>query len=281
MASSATTRMLVRTREASPAALAFADQLKSISGYPTALVLDTGNGAVAPASHTAVEVSRQRCEELNLYCPHDFAWRCGDYGLYLARRRFPEVEHFWMIESDVRFCGPGASELFRFFDDKNDIDFLAADLRPSDASWYWNGMALACNTRPFRCLFPVTRLSSGAIDAAFKRRVTHSKQIRRRVVWPNDEALVATTLMNENFRCYDFNDFGTAFYSPETFYHGRPIDGDHFAPALESAQMIHPILFGEEYLVKVALLEKQIPAEPWFTLKLRKAAYEANSRLRW
>jgi len=261
--------------------LAFADHLQAISGYPTALVLDTGNGAVAPASHSVVELSRQRCAELNLYCPHDFAWRCGDYGLYLARRRFPQVEHFWMIETDVRFYGPGASGFFRFFDDKKDVDFLAADLRPSDASWYWNGMALARNARPFRCLFPVTRLSSGAIDAAFKHRVTQGKKVRRRVVWPNDEALVATTLMNEGFRCHDFNDFGETFYSPETFYYGRPLDGDHFEPALQSVQMIHPILFGEEYIAKVSLLEKPAPAEPWLTVKLRKAAYEANCRLRW
>ena len=220
------------------------------------------------------------CSALGLHCPADFAWRCGDYGYYLARQRFPDAELFWLIESDVRFYGKDPEHFFRFFANRPDVDFLAGGLKPADQSWYWRNTARARDVAPFRCLFPVTRLSSEAIDAVFARRIEHGKHLSRRILWPNDEALVATTLMNGGFVSRDFNDFGSVFYSDETFYYGTPLNGDCVNLSAPTVQMAHPVLFGSEYSGKMRALQ-QNPPVTWTKPRLGWAANKLNVISRW
>lgn len=296
----ASTRLLIRTAQIDTAVLAFARELQAASTHPTALVVDsraapaastpTGSaagppGAAAPGtgadSPTRICLSKEACAALGLHCPEDFAWKCGDYGYYLARRQFPEAERFWMLETDVRFYGGDAAEFFGFFDARKEIDFLAAHLRPAGHSWFWRKTARARDALPFRCLFPVTRLSSRAIDAALRRRVQHSRLQRRRRLWPNDEALVATTLLNGDFVCRDFNDFGRQFYREDTFYHGRPIDGDHFQPDCPDIQLVHPVLFGPTYAARVSQARPaELPAT-WWQRQLERATIRLNAVSRW
>ena len=186
-----------------------------------------------------------------------------------------------MIETDVRFYGGDAAEFFGFFDAMGDIDFLAAHLRRAGHSWFWLRTTRSRNAVPFRCLFPVTRLSTRAIDAALSRRVEHGRYHRRRLLWPNDEALVATTLRNADFVCRDFNDFGQRFYSDDTFYHGRPINGDHFQPRCPHVQLAHPVLFGASYAARAAQVRPPAMPSPWWQRRLRWAAIKLNAVSRW
>jgi hypothetical protein len=276
------TYLLIRTKEISRAVMMLADELESISRHPAILIVDTAHGEVRRGSRAAIGLSQASCSALGLYCPSDFAWRCGDYGYYLARRQFPDAERFWLIETDVRFYGRDPALFFRFFADKPDVDFLAGRVMPAEATWYWRNTARARDVRTYRCLFPVTRLSTRAIDAAFARRVDHGKRISRRILWPNDEALVATTLMNGDFVTRDFNDFGPVFYSDETYYYGMPLDGDCLDSCGPVARMAHPVLFGADYLAKMQTLQQSAaPPAPWRRPKLSWAANKINALLRW
>jgi hypothetical protein len=292
----ASTRLLIRTAHIDAAVLTFARELQAASGHPAALIVDASGapadatGAVASLSvpgaadggcPVLLQLSRQACAALQLHCPEDFAWKCGDYGYYLARRQFPGTERFWMFETDVRFYGGDAAEFFSFFDARQDIDFLAAHLRPAGHSWFWRRTARARDAAPFRCLFPVTRLSSRAIDAALQHRVQHGRLRRRRLLWPNDEALVATTLLNGDFVCRDFNDFGREFYRQEIFYHGSPIDGDHFQPDCPQIQLAHPVLFGASYQARTSQGRRIEPPTPWWLRQLQRAALKLNAVSRW
>ena len=277
----APTRLLVRTADVSPAVLAFADDLEALSGHPTALVVDARAAGLNAVSRSTIALSRAACAAVGLYCPEDFAWKCGDYGYYLARQRFPQTRQFWMIETDVRFYGDEPAEFFRFFDGRQDVDFLATQLRPAGHAWFWRQTARARDAQAFRCLFPVTRLSSRAIDATLSRRIEHGRRRRRRLLWPNDEALVATTLLNGDFVCRDINDFGRQFYSRDTFYFGRPIDGDRFQPDGGSVQLAHPVLFGASYAARLAKARALTPSPPWLQRRLQWAANKLNAVSRW
>jgi len=285
----ASTRLLIRTAQIDSSVLAFASELEAASGHPTALIVDARTappGGAAPdagilESPTLIRLSRDACASLGLHCPEDFAWKCGDYGYYLARRQFPDTKRFWMFETDVRLYGGDAGEFFGFFDARGEIDFLAANLRPAGHSWFWRRTARARDALPFRCLFPVTRLSSRAIDAAYRRRVRHGRLRRRRLLWPNDEALVATTLLNGDFVCRDFNDFGRQFYHEETFYHGSPINGDIFNPDRTYLQLTHPVLFGAYYTARVSRAPPPDAPPPWWQQQLEKVAIKLNALSRW
>lgn len=276
------THLLIRTKQISRTVVKLAKELEALSCHPTTLIVDATKSNVKSGSRTVIGLSEATCSELGLHCPSDFAWRCGDYGYYLARRQFPDAELFWMIEADVRFYGRDPAYFFRFFAGKPEVDFLAGKLVPADPSWYWRNTARARDVSPYRCLFPVTRLSKRAIDAAFARRIEHGRRVSRRILWPNDEALVATTLMNGSFLSRDFNDFGSEFYSEETFYYGMPLNGDCLDLAPPTVQMAHPVLFGKEYRAKLqALRQRSSPPAAWTKPKLSWAANKLNRLSRW
>ena len=275
------TRLLIRTTAITPAVLEFADTLERASNYPVALIFDERAKSIDPGSRTALRLSTASCVALGLYCPQDFAWKCGDYGYYLARERFPETQHFWMVEADVRFYGNTIAEFFRFFDDHRDVDFLAAHIRPAGHSWFWSRTARARDAIPYRCLFPVTRLSRSAIVAVLECRLSQGRYHRRRLLWPNDEAMVATTLLKGGFTCRDFNDFGRAFYSEKTFYYGEPIDGNNFQTSHRDVHMVHPILFGDAYAARLARQRLPEPRVAWLRRQLQNTAVKLNAASRW
>jgi hypothetical protein len=111
--------------------------------------------------------------------------------------------------------------------------------------------------------------------------VQHGRLQRRRLLWPNDEALVATTLLNGGFVCRDFNDFGREFYREESFYHGSPIDGDHFQPDCHQIQLAHPVLFGASYQARACRRPPPEPPAPWWQRRLQWAALKLNAVSRW
>ena len=259
-----------------------ARRLAQASGCPVALVADARSGAIAGADPDVIALSSTACRALGLFCPPDFAWRCGDYGYYLARRRYPQAQRFWLIETDVGFFGGEASDFFAFFAERaREVDLLAATLRPADHSWYWMQFARARDARAYRCLFPITRLSARAIEAALARRVAQGRRLGRRWLWPNDEALVATTLMNGDFLCRDFNDFGARFYNDESFFFGAPLQGERVQLEARGVRLVHPVLFGAAYGEKLARQKQAGAPLSWLERRRRWIAAKLNARSRW
>jgi hypothetical protein len=275
----ADTRVLIRTTRVDADALAMAQRLQQASGCPAALVVDARSGAVEGSNPDVISLSTAACRSLRLFCPPDFAWRCGDYGYYLARRRYPATQRFWLIETDVGFYNGEAAELFAFFAERaQEVDLLAAQLRRADHSWYWTRFGRARDVEVFRCLFPITRLSARAVDAALAHRVAQARWPQRRWLWPNDEVLIATTLMNGDFVCRDFNDFGSTFYSDDSFFFGAPLQGERLQIDAPAMRMVHPVLFGDAYREKVAKLKQ---AEPPLSGPERGRRWLANKLNAW
>ena len=228
-----------------------------------------------------VGVSDHACRALGLHCPTGYPWQCGDYAYYLARRRFPKAEFFWMIEYDVRFTGASLSSFFTFFAAHDTVDFLAADVRPAELTWHWTASCLAKNARPYRCLFPVTRLSARAIDALLQKRLAHSRSGSRRVLWPNDEGMVATTLKNGPFECRDLNDFGAVFYDSDSFTFDGATNGECLRSTTREIRIHHPVLFGQQYEDKLNRLLRPVVRPSGIDAIVRRVSQNINRRSRW
>lgn len=238
--------ILIRATRLSVRTLAFADELGAAAGCEVAFILDGRHAVDVQTPRERILVTEAACNALGLHCPEDFAWRCGDYGLYLARRRFPYERHFWLFEHDVRLGGGGAA-LFAFFEPRPEIDLLACNYGSAGPGWYWHPHACARDVTPHRCMFGAVRISARALDRLLLVRRAHSRQWARRRLWPNDEALAATTLSNGAFACADLNAFGRVFYDDATWsLKGAPIRGETF-DAPPDGKLYHPVLFGGEF----------------------------------
>src|SRR5262249_35166596 len=95
-------------------------------------------------------------------------WRCGDYGLYAARRALPDKARFWLIEPDVRIrmAEPGA-----FFEQfaACPADLIVPWLKPAEPNWDW-GRTMDDGGPVWRCLYPLLRINARALDTLFEAR---------------------------------------------------------------------------------------------------------------
>jgi hypothetical protein len=249
--------ILLRMAQFASATCSFAERLAQESGYRVACLVDERAGLVEVAPFPKVSLTVEACCALDLYCPPDMGWRCGDYGLYLARAQFPDAPHFWLIDYDVRISGPDLGAFFKFFETNGPADLIAPQYGPAGAEWYWRHTIRARNVTVYRCLFPLVRVTASAVDRLLARRRRMSRSWIRRISWPNDESTVATTLSNDGSICRDLNGFGRTVYTDETFSFFTPFDGDALDMSGSDAIAYHPVLFAEDYRRKLAKLQVQ------------------------
>lgn len=237
--------ILLRTETVDRELAEFAARLAEWSGQPVTYVIDERKAPAAlPTGSDKISLTDAACEAIGLYCPHDFAWRCGDYGPYLARQKYPEVERFWLFESDVRLIGTRPEAFFECFAAR-DEPFLASYIRPAPADWFWNRTLINADRKPYQCFFPVCRFSAAALDSLLDARQRQSQHWSRRRAWPNDEGFVATSLIGDGFAYADLNDFGSLFYDRANFGFETLIDGDRMPDCKREAALCHPVLYDD------------------------------------
>ena len=247
--------ILLRATVLTPRLIEFADELADASGGELVVfALDGRHPVEIPTERPILLVTAAACEAIGLYCPTNFAWRCGDYPLYLARKTFPDESFVWQIEYDVRFSAGLAGELFDRFRQET-FDLLAPDYEAASTEWPWYLYCAGRDVVTYKCFFPLVRVSAAALDFLIEKRIHQGASGQRRATWPNDEGFVATTLTNAGFACRDFNSFGIQFYSAKTLTFDSPIEGERFDPKRVGRGIYHPVLFGEDYARKIAVLE--------------------------
>jgi hypothetical protein len=70
----------------------------------------------------------------------------------------------------------------------------------------------------------------------------HSRKPNRMALWPNDESLVATTVVNSGLVALDYNELGAQLYDLETFsIFGEPVP---FEVRPGPPKLIHPVRYG-------------------------------------
>jgi len=275
------TVILVRTTRVNPAVQFLARSLAAASGEAVAALVDERRGPVDTGGLPKVSVTDAGVEAFGLHRPADYGWRCGDYGFYLARRQHPAEAHFWMVDYDVRIGGD-ASAFFAACAARAEIDLLAAHVRDTDRGWWWCASVAASDAVPRRCFFPVVRLSARAADALLAKRRQHGRRPLRRLLWPNDEAFVATAVAAAGLSSVDLNALGPTFYDDHGFTYTDVIDGDDFVVGDGAPRLYHPVLSGEDLARKRAKLARsERKPTPLWERAYRRALAAANARTRW
>ena len=269
--------ILIRCSRVTARLLETARALQSASKQNVRLALDDRAAVPKGLEFETLTFSRAAVRGLGLYAPKDFRWRCGDYLYYLAAATYPGEDVIWLIESDVIVNHPG-----QFFGlaSRSGCDFIAADLRMAESAWYWYSYALGRGIKPYRCLFPVTRLSRRAICSLLERRQRHSRNLARRILWANDEGFVATSLAASSLLYSDINSVCPSAWESETFSYDRPISTDRLSDRVGKTFLLHPVLEPSAYERKMTMLTRN-KGHAWPTRLLRRFVRPICSYLEW
>ena len=113
----------------------FADQLRTASGLDVRFLVDERRERRASNDPQIISLNPSNYRALGLFTPQDAAWRCGDYGIYMAWQAHPDREFFWLIEDDVRISG-NVEEFFARCS-LSAADLLAVNLIEAERDHFW------------------------------------------------------------------------------------------------------------------------------------------------
>jgi hypothetical protein len=247
------TAILVRTHYVDAEVRGLIAALADSSRHPVYALVDESRARVEFGAIPKISLGAGLPAELGLYgeCPKLY-WRCGDYGLYAARRALPGCTRFWLIEPDVRIRMGRPGAMFDRFD-ADPSDLIVSWFAPADPTWDW-GRTMDDGGPVWRCLFPLLRIGASAIDALYEARLEMSARFasegRDPQFWPNDEVFTATTLMRQGFSCRDLN-AESAVYDPQTFGYWWPMSDRQVREQGQDGAIYHPVLNGDRYFQKL------------------------------
>ena len=253
--------LLIRTHYVDAGLRALIDGLRRDDALDVFVLADERRGGLDFGDVPKVALPQDLPQSLGLYAETpNLMWRCGDYGLYAARQQLPDYAAFWMMEPDVRIQAAQPLGLLAGFPPPEEVDFLAANLRPAEPDWNWGRTMDPAGGPIWRCLFPLVRLSARAIDLMLDERRQASTSFRAGggdpLFWPNDEVFTASTLVRRGLVCRDLNDFGQV-YDPANFSFWFPISERELAAGGQEGRVYHPVLSGQAYFTKLFRLANE------------------------
>lgn len=232
----------LRMHRADALSLALFDRLAADSGREVVCCCDERANAVDTGGRPKIAWTRATLDALGVLAVPDAGWRCGDYPHYVLRTARRDVDRTWLIEPDVLINVDRLSDFFDRFA-TSDADLLAAELRPAAPDWYWYQFIAPHFATPYRCFFPLTRLTGVAADHLLtaRRIATSSARPRHWRDWPNDESFVATALVAGGFPCRDLLDRAPGLYTSRTMRSEPAHDRADLLSRPPDGQIWHPV----------------------------------------
>jgi hypothetical protein len=270
-----TTAILLRTYRFGPRDAEFLATLETDSGCRVHVLADETRGAVDTGRFAKISMTPAKIRAMSLPAPADFGWRCGDYGFYLARRALPDIAHFWMIEPDVRARVTDYADIFASLA-TCDGDFLAPNVIPSSRAHFWWPTMRWVTPHVFRCDFAFSRMSVEAADICLAERRRLARTIPARIMWPNDETFVTTTLRRLGRSVADVNSCGRTICTPESFGFFNPHRGEELELLPQDGLLYHPVLWGEDYERKRVRVAQGASFEEALRLKILRGLIRAQ-----
>lgn len=232
----------IRAHEPSPAVERLHAALSRLApaDHRIVVVVDEMHGVgrrAWPVEYDLVSINDRLLESVGIRTDiPDAGWRCGDYAYYaLAADR--EFKYAWLIEPDVVFEGLDLESFFSELD-ASDADLIAPDILPAPG-WLWSYQLTERGiTSPWRCFFPLTRLSRRGIEAA--------RRLRTRIQWidaanyghPNDEGVVATAVAAGGLT---MSDLRLAYPRHFAHFHHRPkLQSSTITELFGGPSILHP-----------------------------------------
>ncbi|WP_298421995.1 hypothetical protein [Rhodoblastus sp.] len=246
------TAIIIRTHFFDAAVEDLASRLTSETTLDVLIVVDETKGFVSiPPTFNKLAFNNDDLTRLELATPQRVGWLCGDYFFYVAREHLTSHHYFWIIEPDVIINADHLSTFFQHFNAISD-DLLAISLAPRFKHWSWHDAMSEYVPKVYGCLFPILRLSANAVDYLYRKRklmshdyLTTNKDIEK---IPNDEAVVASYLVNNNFfKCRDINDVVKAYIGWKTFSGVMPISRTFLNLNKRDDFIYHSVRSGEEF----------------------------------
>jgi hypothetical protein len=262
------TCLILRTQVFGERERAFLAKLQADTGFSAAVAADETRTTLDCAPYAKISVTPARAASLGLYCPADFGWRCGDYALYLARHGMPEMDHFWIVEPDVRFAFSNYADIFGLFDNSPEADLISPDLRLSGADHLWHPTMRQRTPNVYRCCFGLARFSARALDLCLAERRRDRTNPWARLMWPNDESFTASIVIAAGLDARDMNSFGRVLYTVDTFGFFTVRQGETFDDWAQPGLIYHPVLWGEDYSRKVTKMARGVPLHEVIRLKI-------------
>lgn len=106
-------------------------------------------------------------ETHGLYNKGKIAWAYGDYFYYVFYKAV-SADFYWLIEPDVLLNLDSVGKFFEFFANQPD-EALVTHFSPTDEGWSWYESAKILLDPPYRCFFPLTRLSKRSIEILYAK----------------------------------------------------------------------------------------------------------------
>ncbi len=242
------TAILVRCRTVGPIERDLARVIRDDTGISPVLVVNEARADAEQDGFATLALTRDRLAGLGFAgLPDDWAWRCGDLCLYLARNALPKADRHLLIENDVLFLGQA---LRRLVDLARHPAAEAGAVRlglHDEAPKYSRGLdRLGLDPRA-GCLFPVVFATAALIDRmAGIRQQALALGLRRL----NDEAVLAGAALRHPATALDLARALPRDFRPRTFATNPPLlreallrtrpEGAHH-PVLPLAQVLDRI----------------------------------------
>jgi hypothetical protein len=236
------------------------------------VLADETHGTLETDPLLKISISPGVVRDLGLPRPRDFAWRCGDYGVYAAQLSLPEISRFWLVEPDVWFSVPDIGPVFARLE-ALDADFLAPHLHRASRAHFWFPTMGWDGTEVYRCSFAFCRFSAAAVDICLAERRRLARYLPARIMWANDETFVATTVGRAGLVLADIND-GLPICAPicteESFGFAAAHRGETLAGGPHDGLVYHPVLWGQDYARKTQRIAGGLSWEEIARLKLQR-----------
>ncbi len=259
--------ILLRTHRFGAREAAFLDQLARQTGWQAYILADETRSALAAANRPKISLNGRAIHQLGLRATRDMAWRCGDYGFYIARAALPDIDRFWMIEPDVRAGVADYGALFHLLATLTS-DFMAPGVTASDRSHFWYPTMRWAVPAVHRCHFAFCAMTATAADLCLGERRRLARRWQSRIMWPNDETFVTSTLIAFGRKVEDINAIGRTLWTEASFGFFDPQRGEDFEALAPDGLLHHPVLWGAAYRAKAARIRRGINASEWLRLKV-------------
>ncbi len=285
-----TPAILIRAHQFTPQEALLAERLETAFGTRITFVVDESHGGVDTGRFTKISLTNKRVRELigGRLLPQ-WGWQFGDLCHYAAREALCDATHFALIEADVFLSETAAAKLAKLFCDRPE-DVLAAQLGHRDPPHaFARDLADLGEDNTVTCFFPITRVSTKAIDLMQAlRRAERASATRLRL---NDEAILAAVANRDDISAANLTEIAPDLFDPEAFTPQRTQLFEHLAQEHTGPEILHPVRsvpallatieqMGTARNLRARYREAISQAAPRHRQKLRKALAAADERRR-
>ena len=198
---------------------------------------------------------------------HDFpkiGWRCGDYFYYFLQESV-KADHYWLVESDVRFTFEDIASFFAPFE-KINKDFIIPKFAKASRDWGWFQRGQQVAKDVYQGLFPITRVSFRFVEDLLKERQKLTKRFNdsdlEYHLWPNDESFVCTLAIRLSYSVLPMDIVQPNAF--DFFSANRPYLYASAKKHLPENSVIHPALDEDAFFV--SLKQKMNSPKNWESL---------------